>query len=71
MPDAIPEPDEAVRDLLGLRLVATLGTTNDDGSIHLVPLWYLYEAGRLYLPTGSAQPQGPQRASPARPSPCW
>jgi PPOX class probable F420-dependent enzyme len=47
------EPDQAVRDFLALRLVATLGTTNPDGSIHLAPLWYLYERGRLYLPTGS------------------
>ena len=53
MPDALREPDDAVRELLDLRLIATLGTTNDDGSIHLTPIWYLYEAGRLYLPTGS------------------
>lgn len=53
MPDPLPEPAEAVRALLGLRLIATLGTTGDDGTIHLTPLWYLYEAGRLYLPTGS------------------
>jgi len=53
VPDALCEPEDAVRELLGLRLIATLGTTNDDGSIHLTPIWYLYEAGRLYLPTGS------------------
>lgn len=53
MADPLPEPDRAVRELLGLRLIATLGTTNDDGSIHLTPIWYLYDAGRLYLPTGS------------------
>jgi PPOX class probable F420-dependent enzyme len=34
-------------------LVASLGTSNPDGSIHLVPIWYLYDRGRLYLPTGS------------------
>ena len=53
MADLPPEPDEAVRELLRLRLVATLGTSNADGSIHLIPIWYLYENGRLYLPTGS------------------
>ena len=57
MPDArpatFPEPAAEVRDLLGLRLIATLGTTNDDGSILLTPIWYRYERGRLYLPTGS------------------
>jgi PPOX class probable F420-dependent enzyme len=46
-------PDDAVRAFLARRLVATLGTTNRDGSIHLTPIWYLYEDGRLYLPTGS------------------
>src|SRR5215212_1573970 len=53
MPDPLREPDDAVRELLGLRLIATLGTTSHDGSILLTPIWYLYEAGRLYLPTGS------------------
>ena len=53
MPDPLPEPEKAVQELLALRLVATLGTTNDDGSILLTPIWYLYEADRLYLPTGS------------------
>lgn len=48
-----PEPSDAVRELLGLRLTATLGTINDDGTPLLTPIWYLYEAGRLYLPTGS------------------
>ena len=48
-----PEPSEAVRQLLGLRLIATLGTSNTDGTIQLTPLWYLYDTGRLYLPTGS------------------
>ena len=46
-------PDDAVRAFLALRLIATLGTTNRDGSIHLTPIWYLYDDGRLYLPTGS------------------
>lgn len=46
-------PDDAVVELLGLRLTATLGTLNDDGSLLLTPIWYLYEGGRLYLPTGS------------------
>jgi PPOX class probable F420-dependent enzyme len=53
MPDAPREPEDAVRELLALRLIATLGTIDDDGSIHLTPLWYLYDAGRLYLPTGA------------------
>jgi PPOX class probable F420-dependent enzyme len=51
--DPVHEPDQAIRDLLGLRLIASLGTSNADGSIHLIPIWYLYDQGRLYLPTGS------------------
>ena len=48
-----PEPSDAVRELLGLRLIATLGTSNADGTPLLTPIWYLYESGRIYLPTGS------------------
>lgn len=50
---ALREPEEAICELLRLRLIATLGTTSNDGSILLTPIWYLYERGRLYLPTGS------------------
>lgn len=56
MPPAQPDhpaPPDHVAQLLSLRLIATLGTTNADGSPHLTPIWYLYEDGRLYLPTGS------------------
>lgn len=53
MQPSFPEPTGAVQELLGLRLIATLGTSNQDGTIQLTPLWYLYEAGRIYLPTGS------------------
>ncbi|MFN8634309.1 MAG: pyridoxamine 5'-phosphate oxidase family protein [Chloroflexota bacterium] len=56
MPDTPNLPvsaDDAVVELLGLRLTATLGTANGDGSLLLTPIWYLYENGRLYLPTGS------------------
>lgn len=46
-------PPEPIVDLLALRLIATLGTSNADGSPHLTPIWFLYEDGRIYLPTGS------------------
>src|SRR5262245_60913613 len=46
-------PEDAIVELLGLRLTATLGTMNGDGTLLLTPIWYLYEGGRLYLPTGS------------------
>lgn len=66
MPDPLREPEDAVRELLSLRLVATLGSTNDDGTILLTPIWYLYDAGRLFLPTGSGSRKARNiRARPA------
>ncbi len=53
MSDRPVEPTAAVCELLQLRLIATLGTTNPDATVLLTPLWYLYDDGRLYLPTGS------------------
>ena len=33
---------------------ATLGTFNEDGSIHLTTVWYLFDNGRFYFVTGSS-----------------
>ena len=38
--------------LLG-RHIASLGTQNADGSIHLTAIWYLFEGGGLYVATSS------------------
>ena len=66
MTSAPDEPAPAVHELLGLRLTATLGTLNADGTIHLTPLWYLYERGRIYLPTCSTSRKARNvRARPA------
>ena len=66
MADPVAEPDAAIVDFLRLHLTATLGTTNADGSVHLVPIWYLYDSGRLYLPTGSSSRKARNvRARPA------
>jgi nitroimidazol reductase NimA-like FMN-containing flavoprotein (pyridoxamine 5'-phosphate oxidase superfamily) len=46
------EPNAAILDILALRLIATVGTVSDDGTILLTPVWYQYEGGRLYMPTG-------------------
>lgn len=40
--------------LLNGRHVATLATQRADGSIHLAAIWYLYQDGLLYFPTGSS-----------------
>lgn len=44
---------EEIEDLLTKRLNATVGTLNDDGSIHLAFVIFLYEAGRFYCETSS------------------
>jgi PPOX class probable F420-dependent enzyme len=44
---------DPLHDFLELRLIATLGTLNEDGSILLTPIWYLFDEGRLYVGTSS------------------
>jgi hypothetical protein len=39
--------DPNFHDLLRGRYVATLGTENADGTIHLTAVWYLFEDGCL------------------------
>lgn len=45
--------DPAFQELIRGRYIATLGTENADGSIHLTAVWYLFEAGSLYVATSS------------------
>ncbi len=44
---------EEIDDVLGKRLVATLGTLNADGSVHLVYVIFLFTDGRIYVETSS------------------
>jgi PPOX class probable F420-dependent enzyme len=46
-------PDPTLQELLRGRYIATLGTENADGSIHLTAVWYLFEDGNLYIATSS------------------
>jgi PPOX class probable F420-dependent enzyme len=43
-----------IEDVLAQRGVAALGTLNEDGSIHLTYLIYLWEDGRFWLETASS-----------------
>jgi Pyridoxamine 5'-phosphate oxidase len=61
---AQPTSDE-VAEVLAKRLVATVGTLNEDGSIHLAFVLFLHHDGRLYFRDVVGHPQGPQRR-PAR-----
>lgn len=45
--------DTSFQELLRGRHIATLGTESADGSIHLTAVWYLFEAGSLYIATSS------------------
>ncbi len=38
-------------EILAGRYIASLGTLNEDGSIHLTAVWYLFDAGCLYVAT--------------------
>jgi PPOX class probable F420-dependent enzyme len=49
-----PGVGDAVRELLDLRLIATLATSNEDGSILLTPIWYVFDGGRFFFGTSSA-----------------
>ncbi len=40
-----------VQNLLSKRLIANLATLNDDGSIHLVPMWFLQVDNNICIPT--------------------
>jgi hypothetical protein len=63
--NSLAQPGEAVEDKCPPELwtrpsrnccegyVATLGTENADGSIHLTAVWYLFEDGNLYIATSS------------------
>jgi PPOX class probable F420-dependent enzyme len=45
--------DANLQELLRGRYVATLGTENADGSLHLTAVWYLFEDGALFVATST------------------
>ena len=45
--------DPTFQKLLEGRHIATFGTENADGSIHLTAVWYLFEGGSLFVATSS------------------
>src|SRR5579863_5841555 len=50
----MPGPlDPGLHDFLQRRLIATLGTENSDGSIHLTAVWFLFEENSFYIATSS------------------
>ena len=45
--------DDEIDDVLGQRLTGAVGTLNEDGSIHLAYVIFLYEAGSIWFETAS------------------
>jgi len=50
--------DSLVQELLHGRYIASLGTHNPDGSIHLTAVWFLFDGQRLYVATSSRTRKG-------------
>jgi general stress protein 26 len=48
-----PTPDQTMLGVMSLRSVASLATENDDGSIHMAAIWFVYENGLIYVATSS------------------
>ncbi|HET8669551.1 MAG TPA: pyridoxamine 5'-phosphate oxidase family protein, partial [Candidatus Saccharimonadales bacterium] len=57
---------DPMREILEARHYATLATHNEDGSIHLTPVWYLFDNGRFYV--GSPSSSRKARNVAARPN---
>jgi len=50
--------DAIVQQLLNGRYVATFGTENPNGSIHLVAVWYWFDGSKVYVATSSRSRKG-------------
>jgi PPOX class probable F420-dependent enzyme len=46
--------EQLADELLRARLIANLATVNRDGTVHLVPLWFLWREPDLLFPTNRA-----------------
>lgn len=55
MPSTMPS---GAAEMLAGRFIASLGTQNEDGSVHLTAVWYLFDAGRLHVATSSRSRKG-------------
>ncbi|HEX3036135.1 MAG TPA: PPOX class F420-dependent oxidoreductase [Thermodesulfobacteriota bacterium] len=48
------ELSDSIREFLNGRHYATLATLNEDGSIHLTPVWYLFEGYCFFVSTAAS-----------------
>jgi len=49
----MPNLNDEMREVLNGRYYATLATLNTDQTIHMTPVWYLFENDRLYVQSSS------------------
>jgi nitroimidazol reductase NimA-like FMN-containing flavoprotein (pyridoxamine 5'-phosphate oxidase superfamily) len=42
---------DEIHELLSSRLIANLATLNDDGDIHILPMWFLRVGDDICIPT--------------------
>jgi PPOX class probable F420-dependent enzyme len=57
---------DLARELLSARLIAKLGTFRPDGTIHLVPMWFLWEEGAVLMPTAGVSRKAQNAEKDAR-----
>jgi PPOX class probable F420-dependent enzyme len=50
--------EEKLQRFLEGRHVASFGCTRPDGTVHVTPVWYLWEDGALWVPTSSQCAKG-------------
>jgi PPOX class probable F420-dependent enzyme len=60
--------DPTFQQMLQRRFIATLGTTNADGSIHMTAVWYVFEEGCLFVATSSKSRKARNVAAQAKAS---
>ena len=61
--------DPTLQEWLRGRYIATLGTENADGTIHLTAVWYLFEDGHFFIATSSKSRKARNIAARAKASP--
>jgi PPOX class probable F420-dependent enzyme len=62
----MPTLRDSMLEILEARHYATLATHNEDGSIHVTPVWYLFENGKFYVESPSSSRKA--RNAAARPN---
>jgi hypothetical protein len=49
---------EEINKLLSMTLTANLGITNNDGTIHLLPMWFMKIGNEICIPTSGLDLKG-------------